>query len=112
MDKNKISTAYNIKLDEENNKKDRTLCKNCYNKDKRKHSNISEKLSKTDEHINIRMLLVGPNFSVKTFLMLKIHSQLFDRDIHIVTKSLPELSSNSKIKIGEIGEEMEPLNEY
>ena len=31
MDKNKNSSACNIKLDKDNYKEDRTICKNCYN---------------------------------------------------------------------------------
>ena len=45
--------------------------------------------------------------------MLKILSRIPpDRDIYIITKSLPEQYSNSKIKIKEIGEEIKPLSEY
>ena len=56
--------------------------------------------------------MVGPSFSSKTYLMLKILSRTPDRDIYIITKSPPEQYSNSKIKNKEIGEELKPLNEY
>ena len=36
MDKNKNCSACNIKLDINNYKKDRTVCRDCYNKKKRK----------------------------------------------------------------------------
>ena len=61
---------------------------------------------------NNRTLLVGPSFSGKTYLMLKILSRLPDRDTYIITRSLPEQYSNSKIKIKEISDEIKPLNEY
>ena len=56
--------------------------------------------------------MVGPSFSGKTYLMLKILSRISDRDIYIITKSPPEQYSNSKNKIKEIGDEIKPLNEY
>ena len=61
---------------------------------------------------NNRTLLVGPSFSGKTYLMLKILSRIPDRDIYIITKSPPEQYANSKIKIKEISDEIKPLNEY
>ena len=112
MDKNKSCTICNIKLDEDNFKKDRTISKDCYNKKKRKYNKKSEKVSVNDEHINIRTILVGPSFSVKTYLMLKILSRKPDRDTYIITKSPPEQYSKSKIRIKEISEEIQPLNEY
>ena len=51
-------------------------------------------------------------FGGKTHLMLKILSQIPDRDIYIITKSPPEQYTNSKIKIKEISDEFKPLNEY
>ena len=78
-------------------------------------SNVSEK-TKIDivntNNINNRTLLVGPSFSGKTYLMLKILSRISNRDIYIITKSPPEQYSNSKIKIKEISDEIKPLNEY
>ena len=61
---------------------------------------------------NNRTLLVGPSFSGKTYLMLKILSRISDRDIYIITKSPPEQYSNSDIEIREISDEIKPLNEY
>ena len=40
MDENKNCSACNIKLDTNNYKNDRTVCKDCYNKKKRKTANI------------------------------------------------------------------------
>ena len=56
--------------------------------------------------------MVGPSFSVKTYLMLKILPRIPNRDIYIFTKSPPEQYTNSKIKIKEIIDEIKPLNEY
>ena len=56
--------------------------------------------------------MVGPTFLGKTCLMLKIPSRISDRDIYTITKSPPDQYSYSKIKLSEIGDEMEPLNEY
>ena len=44
--------------------------------------------------------------------MMEILSRLPNRDVYIITKSLPEQYANSKIKIKEIGEEVKPLSEY
>ena len=56
--------------------------------------------------------MVGPSFSGKTQLMLKILSRMIDRVIYIISKSPPEQYTNSKIKIKGIGDESKPLNEY
>ena len=120
MDKNKNCSACNIKLDINNYKRDRTICRDCYNKKKRK-ININtlppnkiignvNKQSKFEN--NNRTLLVGPSFSGKTYLMFKILSRISDRDIYIITKSPPDQYTNSKIKIREISDEIKPPNEY
>ena len=70
------------------------------------------KIDNVNTNNNNRTLLVGPSFSGKTYLMLKILSGIPDRDIYIITKSPPEQFSNSKIKIKEISDEIKPLNEY
>ena len=119
MDKNKNYSACNIKLDINNYKKDRTVCRDCYNKKKRKN-NINtlppNKINTSYHQPKIenknRPLLVGPSFSGKTYLMLKIPSRISDRDIYIITKSPPEQYTNSKIKIKEISDQIKPLNEY
>ena len=121
MDKNKNCSVCNIKLDITNYKKDRTVCKDCCNKKKRKNNivqneiTISHQQPKTEngnKSNNNRTLLVGPSFSGKTYLMLKTLSGIPDRDIYIITKSPPEQYTNSKIKIKEIGDEIKHLNEY
>ena len=121
MDKNKICSVCKTKLDINNYKKDRAVCRDCYNKTKRKNNlvqneiTISHQQQKIENGNNIsnnRTLLVGPPFSGKTYLMLKILSRMPDRDNYIITKSPPEQYTNSKIKIKEIGDEIKPLNDY
>ena len=113
MDKNKNCPVCNIKLDINIYKKDRTVCKDCYNKKRRKNNLIQQlKIEKGKGINNKRTLLVGSSFAGKTYLMLKILSRMIDRDIYIITKSPPEQYTNSKIKIKEITDEIKPLNEY
>ena len=118
MDKKKNCSACNIKLDKNNYKKDRTVCRGCYNKKKRKNNLIQKEITTSHQQPNIennnnnRTLLVGPSFSSKTYLMIKILSRMLDRDIYIITKSPLEQYNNSKIKIKEISDEIKPLNEY
>ena len=118
MDKHKNCSSCNIKLDINNYKKDRTICKDCYNRKKRKNNLTQNKSTTSDQQPKIennninRTLLVGPSFSGKTYLMLKILSRIPNRDIYIITKSPPEQYINSKIKIKEISDEIKPLNEY
>ena len=118
MEKNKNCSACNIKLDIKNYKKDRTVCRDCYNKKKRKNNLVPNEITtshqqpKTENYNNNRTLLLGPSFSGKTHLMLKIVSRISDKDIYIITKSPPEQYTNSKIKIKETSDEIKPLNEY
>ena len=111
MDKNKNCSACNIKLDINNYKRDRTVCKDCYNKKKRKNNVIQQPKIENDNNNN-RTLVVGASFSGKTYLMIKILSRIPNRDIYIITKSPPEQYTNSEIKIKEISDEIKPLNEY
>ena len=105
MDKNKNGSVCNIELDINNYQKDRTVCKDCYNKKKRKnkitisHHQQQQPIIENGNNNNNRTLLVGPSFSGKTYLMLKIFSRMPDRDNFIITKSPPEQYTNSKIKI-------------
>ena len=118
MDKNKNCSLCNIKLDINNYKKDRTVCIDCYDKKKRKNNLVQNEITTShqpkieNDSNNNRTLLVGPSFSGKTYLMLKILSRISDRDIYIITKSPPEQYTNYKIKTKEINDEIKPLNEY
>ena len=116
MDKNKNCSVCNLKLDINNYKKDRTVCRDCYNKKKRKNkitiSHHQQPIIENGNNDNNRTLLVGPSFSGKTDLMLKILSRIADRDIYIIIKSPPEQYTNSKIEIKEISDKIKSLNEY
>ena len=83
---------------------------------KRKKNKITishqQPINENGNNNNNRTLLVGPSFSGKRYLMLKILSRMPDRDIYIITKSPPEQYTNSKIKIQEINDEIKPLNKY
>ena len=74
MDKTKVCSACNIKLDKGNYKKDRTVCKDCYNKMKRKNTSntlIQNQQPKIDDvnNNNNRTLLIGFSNCGKTYLM-------------------------------------------
>ena len=56
------------------------------------------KIDHVKNNSNNRTLLVGPSFPGKPYLMLKLPSRIpLERDIYIITKSLPEQHSISKI---------------
>ena len=110
MDGNQNCTACNIKLDEDKFKKNRTVCKDCYNKKNNKIVRRNYQFTKSTCKIeHFRLVLV---FRKKTHFMLKFFSRLHNQDFYIITNSPPEQFSNSKIKFTEIGEEIKPLNEY
>ena len=121
MDKNKNCSVCNIKFDINNYKKDRTVCRDCYNKKKRENNLVQKEITISHQQPKIengnnnnknRTLLVGPSFSGKTYLMLKTLSRIPDRDIYIITKSHPAQYTDSKTTNKEIGDEIKPLNEY
>ena len=116
MEKIKNCSVCNVKLDVYNYKKDRTVCRDCYNKKIRKNNLVQNEITISHQQPKIennnRTLLVGASFSGETCLMLKVLSRMPDRDIYIITKSPPEQYSNSKTRIKEINDEIEPLNEY
>ena len=120
MDKNKECSVCNIKLDIINYRKERTVCRDCYNKKKRKNNLVQNEITtshqqpiiKNGNNNNNRTLLVGPSFSSKTYLMLKTLSRRPDRDIYIITKSPPGQYTNSKIETKAICDEIKPLNQY
>ena len=89
MDSKKCTNC-NIKIDGENCKKDRNICKNCYNKNRKKYT-INEKKRKTDGSVkniekpksinvknnvstyeNHRHVIIGPSNVGKTYYMLRI----------------------------------------
>ena len=74
MDKNKNCSVCNIKLDINDYKKDRTVCRDCYNKKKSKKNSVQNEITishqqpiiESGNNNNNRTLLAGPSFSGKT----------------------------------------------
>ena len=122
---NRNCSACNIKIDTNNYKKDRTVCKICNNKNKRKNNNtltqnhqpktendnIRKKIKVADSvkinNNNNRTLMIGFSNCGKTFLM---NHFLFQKQelIFILTKSL---NQNPDIK-AQTSDEIEPLENY
>ena len=126
---NRSCTACNIMIDINIYKKDRTVCKTCYNKNKRKSNKIiltpndlktsSNKLDKNIENVNNNNndivpsyenranVVIGPRNVGKTFYMLKVLEKIGDqRPIHIITRS-PNQYPNYKTS-----HETKPINKY
>ena len=111
---NRNCSAFNIKININIYKKDETVCRSCYNKNKRKNKNntLIQQPKSENGNNNNRTLLVSPSFSGKTYLMLRLFSRIPDRDVYIIIKSHPEQYSNSKNKIKEIRDEIKASKEY
>ena len=116
MNDNKLCSACKIKIDENNYKKDRTVCKKCYihviyNKKKRKNeyntSTHETKLTNVLTYENHRHVIIGPSNVGKTYYMLKVLEKIDNqRPIHIKTRSpnqYPNYKKNNEIK---------PINKY
>ena len=126
---NRNCTACNIMIDINNYKKDRTVCKTCYNIGKRKNNKIiltpndikttSNKLDKNIENVNnnnndivssyenrANVVIGGRNLG-KTSYMLKVLEKIGNqRPIHIITRSpnqYPNYKTSNKIM---------PINKY
>ena len=108
-------------IDINNYKKDRTVCKSCYNISKRKN-NINtlppnKKIENVDNnkdnnpnlssHENHRHVVIGPSNVGKTYYMLKILEKMDNkRPIHIITRS-PNQYPNYKTST-----DIKPINKY
>ena len=119
----KKCTVCTIKIDENNFNKDRNICKNCYNINKKKYNsnnkekvqdvnsvnkiNNNKKKRKLVESLNNRTLIIGFSDCDKTYLMNHILHQK-QEPIFIITKSLNQYP---KIK-AQTSDEIQPLNEY
>ena len=119
----KKCTVCNIKIDEDNYKKDRSICKNCYNNNRKKYnSNNKEKIqdvnsvNKTNnnkkkrklvENLNNRNLIIGFSNCGRIYLLNQILHQK-QEPIFIITKSLNQYP---KIK-AQTSDKIQPLNEY
>ena len=120
---NRNCTACNILIDINNYKKDRTVCKTCYNENKRKNNidtlptkkintsyqqpdieNVNEKVSEFENH---RHVIIGPSNVGKTYYMLKVLEKIGNkRPINIITRSpnqYPDYKTSNEIK---------PINKY
>ena len=116
-------------IDKNNYKKDRTVCKSCYNKNKRENNNIiltpndlktaSNKLDKNIEKVNNNNndivssyenranVIIGPRDVGKTYYMLKVLEKICNKGpIHIITRS-PNQYPNYKTS-----NEIKPINKY
>ena len=123
---NRNCSACDIMIDIKNYKKDRTVCKTCYNKNKRKNSienvnkkvsdfeNVNKKVSdfenvnkKVSDFENHRHVIIGPSNVGKTYYMLKVLEKIGNkRPIHIITRSpnqYPKHKTSTDIK---------PINKY
>ena len=116
---NRICNTCKIEIDENNYLKDRTVCKTCYNKNRRKTNNntiIRNQKPKSDNKKkrkvvnsvnNNRTLMIGFSNCGKTYLMNHILHQK-QEPIFINT-----ISSNQYPKIkAQTSDEIQPLNEY
>ena len=115
----RICNFCNIEIDENNYLKDRTGCKNCYNKNKRKTNNntIIQNLQPKSDNIkkrkvvnsvnNNRTLIIGSSNCGKSYLMNNI---LFRKQepVFIIKKSLNQYPN---IK-AQTSDEIQPLNEH
>ena len=101
---NRNCTACNILIDINNYKKDRTVCKTCYNKNKRKNKDNNTNVSTYENH---RHVIIGPSNVGKTFYMLKVLEKIDNqRPINIITRSpnqYPNYRTSNEIK---------PINKY
>ena len=125
---NRNCTACNIMIDINNYKKDRTVCRDCYNKNKRKnnfntlppnknntsyqqpnienvkHKHNNPNLSTYENRANV---VIGPRNVGKTNYMLKVLEKIANqRPIHIITRSpnqYPDYKTSTEIK---------PINKY
>ena len=115
---NRNCSACDLMIDINNYKKDRTVCKTCYNKNKRKNNidllptkkintsyqqpdleNVNNKVSEFENH---RLVIIGPSGVGKTHYMLKVLEKIGNqRPIHIITRSLnqyPNYKTSTDIK--------------
>ena len=123
----KKCTVCNIEIDEYNCKKDRNICKSCYNINRKKYNRKEKKRKNNDSVNNIekpkignvnnkindltlenhRHVIIGPSNVGKTYYMLKVLEKIGNkRPIHIITRSpiqYPNYKTSTDIK---------PINKY
>ena len=113
----KKCTVCDIKIDVDNCKKDRKICKNCYNINRKKYNNhkkVVDSVNKLEKPKidnvnnivskieNLRHVNIGPSNVGKTFYMLKVLEKIGNqRPIHIITRSpyqYPKYKTSNEIK--------------
>ena len=112
----KKCTVCNIKIDVDSYKKDRNICRNCYNMNRKKYNNkekktkidnVSNKNDNVSKFENHRNVVIGPSNVGKTYYMLKALEKIGNqRPIHIITRSqnqYPNYKTSTDIK---------PINKY
>ena len=121
---NRNCSTCNIKIDENNYLKHRTICKKCHNTNRRKNNNntiikneidttpqqpkidkiINNNVSKFENRANV---IIDPRNEGKTYYMLKVQEKIGNkRPIHIITRS-PNQYPNYKTS-----NEIKPVNKY
>ena len=120
---NRNCSICNIKVNENNYLKHKTVCKSCYNKNRRKNikiekeihttpqqqkiDNVNNKNNIVSKYENHRHVVIGPSNVGKTYYMLKVLEKIGNnRPIHIITRS-PSQYPNYKTST-----EIKPINKY
>ena len=120
---NRKCTACDIMIDINNYKKDRTVCKTCYNESKRKNNidtlptkkintsyqqpNVENVNNKVSNYENRAKVVIGPRNVGKNYYMLKVLEKIDNqRPILIITRS-PNQYPNYKTTT-----EIKPINTY
>ena len=105
----KKCTVCNIKLNEDNYKKDRNICRSCYNINRKKYNNINKEKTEVVDSVNNNngTLIIGFSNCGKTYLMNHNLSQK-QKPLFIITNSLNQYP---KIK-AKTSDEIEPLEHY
>ena len=108
-------------IDENNYLKHKTVCKSCYNKNRRKNTSIEKKTDTTTQqpkidkinnnnvstYENHACVVIGPRNVGKTYYMLKMLEKIGSkRPIHIITRS-PNQYPNYKTST-----DIKPINKY
>ena len=120
---NRSCSICNIKIDENNYLKHKTVCKSCYNKNRREHTttekeihtmpfqpkidNVKNKNTIVSKFENHRYVVIGPSNVGKTYYILKILEKIGNkRPIHKITRS-PNQYPNYKTST-----DIKPINKY
>ena len=120
---NRNCSICNIKIDEKNYLKHKTVCRSWYNKNRKKNIKIEKEIHITPQQQNIdnvnnknnivskyenhRHVVIGPSNVGKTYYMLKVLEKKGNkRPIHIITRS-PNQYPNYKTS-----NEIKPINKY